>query len=148
MPNAVRLVVHCNAQGQLTRFELQASKEGFCTSGGPPCLANWISAYEGGRQLPFELPEPDLSPFQLKVLKYLRDIPFGQTRTYGEVAEAIGHPGAARAVGSACGGNPFPLIIPCHRIIAAGGKIGGFGYGTRMKRLLLDHERSFGITSA
>jgi methylated-DNA-[protein]-cysteine S-methyltransferase len=63
-----------------------------------------------------------------------------KTRTYGEIAEAIGSPGAARAVGSACGANPLPLFIPCHRAVAAGGKLGGFSGGLGIKKKLLAWE--------
>jgi O-6-methylguanine DNA methyltransferase len=64
----------------------------------------------------------------------------GKTRSYGEIAHKIGHPRAVRAVGSACGANPFPLIVPCHRILAAHGKIGGYGSGLDWKRTLLARE--------
>jgi methylated-DNA-[protein]-cysteine S-methyltransferase len=67
-----------------------------------------------------------LPPFHRRVLEVVRTIPTGETMTYGEVAEAAGSPGAARAVGQALGHNPYPLAIPCHRVLAAGGRIGGF----------------------
>ena len=80
-----------------------------------------------------------LDSFACQVYAAAREIPAGQTRTYGELARAIGQPGAAQAVGRALGGNPVPIIIPCHRIVAAGGKPGGFSaYGglTTKARLL------------
>ena len=67
-----------------------------------------------------------LPPFQRKVFEVVRTIPAGETLSYGEVAAAAGSPGAARAVGQALGQNPFPIVIPCHRVLAAGGRIGGF----------------------
>jgi len=67
-----------------------------------------------------------LPPFQRKVFEVVRTIPAGETMSYGEVAAAVGSPGAARAVGQALGRNPFPIVIPCHRVLAAGGRIGGF----------------------
>lgn len=67
-----------------------------------------------------------LPPFRRHVLEVVRTIPAGETMSYGEVAEAVGSPGAARAVGQALGRNPFPIVIPCHRVLAAGGRIGGF----------------------
>jgi methylated-DNA-[protein]-cysteine S-methyltransferase len=67
-----------------------------------------------------------LPPFRRKVLEVVRTIPAGETWSYGEVAEAVGSPGAARAVGQALGRNPFPIVVPCHRVLAAGGRIGGF----------------------
>ena len=82
---------------------------------------------------------PDGTPFQQAVWNELKNIPRGQTRTYGEIAAAIGHPRAARAVGSACGANPLPLFIPCHRAVAATGP-GGFSCGLPWKKLLLKLE--------
>ncbi|HEY3672281.1 MAG TPA: methylated-DNA--[protein]-cysteine S-methyltransferase [Acidimicrobiia bacterium] len=67
-----------------------------------------------------------LPPFRRKVLEVVRTIPAGETLSYGDVATAVGSPGAARAVGQALGRNPFPIVIPCHRVLAAGGRIGGF----------------------
>jgi O-6-methylguanine DNA methyltransferase len=77
--------------------------------------------------------------FQMAVWNELKKIPRGQTKTYGEIAAAIGRPNAARAVGSACGANPLPLFIPCHRVVAKNG-LGGFGSGLPWKKLLLNME--------
>jgi len=77
--------------------------------------------------------------FQMAVWNELKKIPRGQTRTYGEIAAAIGRPKAARAVGSACGANPLPLFIPCHRVVAKNG-LGGFRSGLPWKKLLLKNE--------
>ncbi|MBC8206619.1 MAG: methylated-DNA--[protein]-cysteine S-methyltransferase [Kiritimatiellales bacterium] len=77
--------------------------------------------------------------FQKAVWNELQKIPRGQTRTYGEIAAAIGRPSAVRAVGSACGANPLPLFIPCHRVTAKNG-LGGFGSGLPWKKLLLERE--------
>ena len=77
--------------------------------------------------------------FQKAVWNELRKIPRGQTRTYGEIAAAIGRPKAVRAVGTACGANPLPLFIPCHRVVAKNG-LGGFGSGLPWKKLLLKEE--------
>jgi AraC family transcriptional regulator of adaptative response/methylated-DNA-[protein]-cysteine methyltransferase len=79
--------------------------------------------------------------FQRAVWRALRTIPPGQTRTYAEVARALGRPaGAARAVGQACGANPIPVLTPCHRVLAAGGRLGGFSAGLEWKRRLLAAE--------
>ncbi len=83
--------------------------------------------------------------FQKSVWSELKKIPYGQTRTYKEIAEAIGHPKAFRAVGNANGRNFIPLIIPCHRVIESNGGLGGFGHGIKVKRELIDFERSHGI---
>jgi AraC family transcriptional regulator, regulatory protein of adaptative response / methylated-DNA-[protein]-cysteine methyltransferase len=84
----------------------------------------------------------DLSgtPFQRSVWNELRRIPAGQTRSYGEVARAIGKPTAFRAVAQACGANPLPVLIPCHRVIAADGGIGGYTGGLHIKKALLGAE--------
>ncbi len=80
--------------------------------------------------------------FQQKVWRALTKIPRGQTRSYAWVARQIGKPKAVRAVGAACGANPVPVIVPCHRVIASDGSFGGFGGGLPMKRQLLRLERS------
>jgi len=87
--------------------------------------------------------DPDhIPPFNQRVYDVTRAIPPGQTLTYGEVAAAIGEPGAARAVGRALGENPYPIIIPCHRVLAAGGKMGGFsgtgGIATKRRVLAIE----------
>jgi len=93
-----------------------------------------------------QLPALDLrgSPFQLSVWRALMGIPFGEVRTYGELAGSLGHPGAARAVGAANGRNPVAILIPCHRVVAAGGRLGGYGGGLEVKRWLLTHEAGHG----
>ena len=85
------------------------------------------------------------TPFQRKVWAALAEIPYGQTRSYKEIAEAIGHPKAFRAVGSANGSNSVPLILPCHRVIESNGGLGGFGHGLKAKSQLLDFERAHGL---
>jgi O-6-methylguanine DNA methyltransferase len=89
------------------------------------------------------LPPLDLAggtPFQRKVWAALRRIGAGETETYGQLAAALGRPKAARAVGSACAANPAPLLIPCHRVVASGGGLGGFSGGLEWKRKLLARE--------
>lgn len=85
--------------------------------------------------------EPEGTPFRAAVWEAMCEIPYGETLSYGGLAARVGQPGATQAVGSACGANPIPLIIPCHRVLAAGGKIGGFSGGVDRKRWLLDLER-------
>ena len=91
---------------------------------------------------PGELPPLDIvgTDFQKSVWAVMRKIARGKAKSYGEVAQAIGNPKAVRAVGSACGANPLPVLIPCHRILAAKGKLGGFGGGLAWKRTLLTRE--------
>jgi len=92
---------------------------------------------------PEQFPNMDLSSgtaFQQSVWREMLKIPMGQTLTYGEIADNLNNPGAVRAVGMACGANPIPGIIPCHRVLAAGGKIGGFSSGLEWKYKLLQIE--------
>lgn len=96
-----------------------------------------IDAYFAGRRTRFDLPlAPAGTDFQLSVWQWLATIPYGQTRTYGEMARALGRPGASRAVGAANGANPLPLILPCHRVVGASGKLIGFGGGLPTKAFL------------
>jgi O-6-methylguanine DNA methyltransferase len=85
------------------------------------------------------------TPFQKKVWSALAKIPYGQTRSYKEIARAIGHPKAFRAVGNVNGQNSIPLIIPCHRVIENNGGLGGFGHGVKVKKQLLDFEKAHGF---
>ena len=78
--------------------------------------------------------------FQQSVWRAVEKIPLGQTRSYGEIARAIGQPNGVRAVGGACGANPIPVLVPCHRVLAANGKLGGFSGGLEWKRMLLERE--------
>ena len=101
--------------------------------------------FDKGKPLP-RLPRGAVrgTAFQLKVWAAIEKIPFGQTRSYGEIATEIGHPGAARAVGTACGSNPLMLFVPCHRVLAARGAIGGYGFcGVEIKKKLLRIEGSW-----
>lgn len=100
--------------------------------------------FKAGEPLPLDVSmETGGTPFQRKVWKQLQKIPQGKTLSYGQVAEEIGSPGAARAVGSACAANPIPLFIPCHRVVGTDGKLCGFGGGgVGIKRWLLEHEQN------
>lgn len=82
------------------------------------------------------------TPFQMKVWDALRDIPRGETRTYTEIAKAIGKPRAVRAVGTACGKNALAVVIPCHRVVGAQGSGGGYRWGLKRKKALLASERA------
>ena len=101
-----------------------------------------LTEYFGGRRKIFNIPfDLEGTPFQRKVWQELSRIPFGRTLSYRDVAEKIRNPKAVRAVGSANGKNPVCIIIPCHRVIAADGSIGGYAGGIAMKRQLLDLEQ-------
>jgi O-6-methylguanine DNA methyltransferase len=99
--------------------------------------------YLEGKRQEFDLPL-DLrgTTFQRAVWEALLAIPYGETRSYLDVARAVGNPEAVRAVGMANGANPVPLVVPCHRVIQSGGKIGGYGGGLDLKRRLLAMEQS------
>jgi methylated-DNA-[protein]-cysteine S-methyltransferase len=101
-----------------------------------------LDAYFRGERRSFELPLAlHGTPFQLRVWEALREIPFGTTVSYGEIARAIRRPDAVRAVGAANGRNPVVIVVPCHRVIGADGSLTGFGGGLERKQWLLDHER-------
>jgi methylated-DNA-[protein]-cysteine S-methyltransferase len=115
----------------------------------PEAVRPWLRATERALdrvlagKTPTQLPPLDLSAgtnFQQAVWVALQHIPAGATRSYLEVARAVGAPKAARAVGQACGANPIPVLIPCHRVLAAGGRLGGFSGGLEWKRTLLRRE--------
>jgi methylated-DNA-[protein]-cysteine S-methyltransferase len=105
-------------------------------------VAKQLDAYFAGELAEFDI-ELDLrgTDFQQRVWKALLTIPYGQTRSYGEIAAQIGAPGAARAVGLANGHNPISIIVPCHRVIGASGSLTGYGGGLERKRTLLELEK-------
>jgi len=108
----------------------------------PNDLVAQLQSYASGRPERFTVPL-DLragTAFQQAVWLTLRKIPRGETRSYAWVARKIGKPKAARAVGTACGANPVPIIVPCHRVVASDGSLGGFGGGLPLKRRLLALE--------
>ena len=102
--------------------------------------------FDGTRQA-FDLPL-DLkgTPFQRRAWLALAEIPYGETRSYGEQARRLGVPRAARAVGAANGANPVPIVLPCHRLVGADGSLTGFGGGLETKRRLLEHESACVVT--
>ena len=102
-------------------------------------LDEWFSGAR--RDFDLEL-APEGSAFQRDVWDVLRQIPYGETMTYGAVADLVGRPGSARAVGSAVGRNPIGIVVPCHRVVGAGGALTGYAGGLDRKRWLLEHERA------
>jgi methylated-DNA-[protein]-cysteine S-methyltransferase len=105
--------------------------------------ADQLDAYFAGTLTCFTLPlAPTGSQFQQRVWAALQDIPYGKTKSYGELAERIGSPGAARAVGLANGKNPIGIVIPCHRVVGSDGNLTGYGGGLDLKKQLLDLELS------
>ncbi|TDK51794.1 methylated-DNA--[protein]-cysteine S-methyltransferase [Antarcticimicrobium luteum] len=132
-------------EGAITRLTWDGTAEGVPT----PLLQEaqrQIEAYDAGTLQDFDLPlRVEGSNFQRAVCEAMRAIPFGETRTYGDIARATDHP--AQAVGRACGHNPIPVLIPCHRVMGAGGKLTGFSGkgGVETKLALLRHEGAGGF---
>lgn len=103
--------------------------------------AQQLIEYFEGRRKEFAIPlDLDGTPFRKKVWKALLSIPYGQTMSYGQIASHIGKPKASRAVGQACGANPVPIIVPCHRVLTSSGSLGGYTGGTHIKNALLKLE--------
>ena len=130
--------------GALTRLVWNGRDEGEPTALLREAAAQ-LMAYDEGRLDRFDLPyRIDGSEFQKQVCDIMYAIPLGETRTYGDIAKALGQP--AQPVGQACGANPIPVIIPCHRVLAANG-LGGFSGdgGIETKVALLRHERAAGL---
>lgn len=101
-----------------------------------------LTEYFAGERREFDLPiHAEGTPFQWAVWEQLRQIPYGETRSYGDIARALGKPGAARAVGMANNRNPIGIIVPCHRVVGATGALVGYAGGLDRKRYLLDLER-------
>ena len=104
-------------------------------------IVDQLEAYFSGDLLAFDIPiRLEGTEFQRRVWSHLRQIPYGETISYGELARRVGSPGAARACGLANGRNPVSVIVPCHRVIGADGRLTGYGGGLERKAWLLDHE--------
>ncbi|HZS86107.1 MAG TPA: methylated-DNA--[protein]-cysteine S-methyltransferase [Chloroflexota bacterium] len=151
-----RLHLYGTADGLMTvvlpNESREAAERRLCRLLGPLAVDDDVAAHEralqqlaeyfAGRRQAFDLPLAMLgTPFQQRVWQAVAAVPYGQTRSYGEIARAIGRPAAVRAVGAANGANPLPPIIPCHRLIGADGGLTGYGGGLGMKAWLLELER-------
>ena len=102
-----------------------------------------LGEYFDGKRKSFELPlKPCGTPFQESVWRALRDIPYGETRAYGDIAKSVGNEKACRAVGMANNKNPIAIVIPCHRVIGADGSLTGYAAGTDIKKFLLELENN------
>lgn len=129
----------------LSRVFLRQAGREWAGRSGETELTGWAAAeleeYFSGRRREFSVPlSPHGTPFQLAVWEALRRVPYGQTRTYGEIAAAVGRPGAVRAVGMANHDNPLLIFTPCHRVVGKGGALTGFACGLEVKRWLLALE--------
>jgi methylated-DNA-[protein]-cysteine S-methyltransferase len=148
-PSPFGLLLLVETGGALTAIGLPSERD------GPVPRASWIEtaepfaeavrqldAYFAGTLRRFELPlAPTGTPFQLRVWRALREIPYGETVSYAELARRIGRPAAVRAVGAANGRNPLAIVIPCHRVIGSDGRLVGYGGGLPAKAALLALER-------
>lgn len=145
MPSPVgelRLVVDDHAR--LTQIIFEGDPTSPAAIADPNCAEEAVrelEQYFAGTRHEFTVPlAPEGTPFQREVWDELLRIPYGQTRSYAQVAQAIGRPSAMRAVGAANGSNPIPIIIPCHRVIGANGSLTGYGGGLPIKEKLLQLE--------
>jgi methylated-DNA-[protein]-cysteine S-methyltransferase len=127
---------------QLSRRPLDPAVVGERSDEGFADVVRQLDEYFAGERTAFDLPlRPVGSEFELAVWEQLTRIPYGETRSYGDIARALGDPGAAQAVGAANGRNPLSIVVPCHRVIGADGSLVGYGGGLRRKRFLLDLEQ-------
>jgi len=138
----VSLQLPRSTRAQALRDLQREYPEGVWRDSAPDEMLRELKEYAAGRRRAFDLPLDwsSIKPFQRAVLKAASHIPFGETRSYGWIAQQIGKPRAARAVGQALGANPIPIILPCHRVIASNGTLGGYGGGLPMKVMLLKLE--------
>ncbi len=149
----IHVCVQANAAGLISRVKLSISASFQCeideklSLSARDDLLDWLHAYANKEKHPFPggpelLAYTSLPPFIERLLQKLPTISFGQVTTYQKAAASIGNPKGARAVGNACGRNPFPLLIPCHRVLAAGNRLGGYTGtgGTSLKERLLKFE--------
>jgi len=112
------------------------------TTAGFENIITQLTEYFSGKRTQFDVKTKlTLPPFYLKVLETVAKIPYGQTISYKQIADEVGNPKGSRAVGSANARNPLPIIIPCHRVIAANGRFGGYAGGTYLKKYLIEFER-------
>jgi methylated-DNA-[protein]-cysteine S-methyltransferase len=151
-PSPVGLLRLCvDDDGRLLRIDLPGDGSGHDTPSAPrhkrgdccDLVARQLEQYFAGTRRDFDLPlAPVGTEFQLAAWAALQAIPFGQTRSYQQQAQAIGRPKAMRAIGAANGKNPLPIVVPCHRVIGKDGSLVGFGGGLSCKQWLLAHEAS------
>lgn len=129
--------------GSVNRIQfVAASGEPSCPTALSDLAAAQITEYFALKRRDFDFPmQPAGTPFQLAVLEAIRRIPYGETRTYQQIAASIGNPGAARAVGAACGRNPILIAIPCHRVVGCHNRLTGYAAGIARKQALLKLEQ-------
>lgn len=136
----------------MSPFAPRSEGEAVLVEGEPPGgegtkLFRELRAYFEGTLKTFSvrLDTDRYTPFHREVWAFTREIPYGETRAYGEIARALGRPNGARAVGGAMAHNPFPIVIPCHRVLGANGALTGFGPGLAWKQALLEWEGALNV---
>lgn len=135
----------CSEDGSLTALRFENYEKYHTDVPLLLCAEKQIREYLSGKRKNFELPlRFHGTDFQSAVWKAASEIPYGSTQSYHDIALVAGHPKADRAVGTALGKNPLPLLIPCHRVIHKDGSLGNYGYGEAMKRKLLRLEKKYG----
>jgi len=135
------LAVSVDAHQRVLAIRLNTAGERPASLQFEELVADELIEYARGRRRSFSFAiSPRGSPFDRTVWEVLCGIPFGETRSYGDVARAIGQPGASRAVGAANNRNPIPIVVPCHRVVGSDGSLVGFGGGLGLKRRLLAIE--------
>ena len=132
---------------RLLRAQYRGTRDALVPARAPKAITDALAAYFAGDREALGAVEARTAgtSFQRAVWTALRRIPAGETTTYGALARAIGRPRAVRAVGLANGANPIGIVVPCHRVVGAGGALTGYGGGVERKRWLLDHERTGGL---
>ena len=146
VPSPIGHLLISAQDGRLVQLRVLEAGEQPTLSGnsGDPVLdeaKRQLAQYFAGERKAFDLPLTlHGTAFEMAVWQQLRDIPFGKIMSYGELAERLGKPSASRAVGGACARNPLLVVVPCHRVVAALGKLTGFAAGMAAKRTLLAHE--------
>ncbi|HEV8579464.1 MAG TPA: methylated-DNA--[protein]-cysteine S-methyltransferase [Thermoanaerobaculia bacterium] len=141
--SAVVRIEFCNGRSaQRTLDKMEAAGAEIVEDAGRTAeVRRQLAEYFAGERRQFDLKlAPEGTPFERAVWTELAKIPFGETRSYGEIAQVLGRPGSARAVGRANGANPIPIVVPCHRVIGADGSLTGFGGGLEAKSRLLELE--------
>lgn len=148
------ILFHCTPIGELgiaengraiTAIYFEGEAPSDALRGETPLLreaARQLDEYFAGRRREFDLPlEPAGTPYRQRVWQALRQIPYGQTATYGQIAARTDNPRASRAVGGANHHNPIPVVIPCHRVVGSGGALTGYAGGLERKKILLEIEK-------
>lgn len=139
----VGTLVVCEEADRLVAIRLNGIPAGAIPEDTPVAqeACRQLSAYFQGQRKDFQLPLAwKGTPFRRRVWQALLDIPYGEIRTYAQVAKAVGSPKAVRAVGGACHDNPWLIVVPCHRVVGSSGQLTGYAAGLDMKRFLLEYE--------